>query len=179
MYTYVSDLSEHNMKITRKCRHGGDEEDDVCYMVKVNKGAQKIITAFPDQLALVFTWSLLTIVFVIFLMTASYLVLRFELPPPPPSSAALHTSCRERYPTDSRHLLVARQDIGPNDIHYVLVEDDRIPQLFACSLESAVKSMVSDGFDRVNVFVVGGIKRVEDLNITLPVSVPSYKMTGI
>lgn len=153
------------MKITRKCRHGGDEEDDVYYMLQVNKGAQKIITAFPDQLSLVFIWSLMTIVFVIF----TYLVLRFEFPPPQPSSsAALHTSRGERCPTDSRNPLVARQDIGPNDIHYVLVDDDRIPRLFACSLESAVKSMVSDGFDRVNVFVVGGIKRVEGLNITLP-----------
>lgn len=167
------------MKITRKCHHGGDEEDDVCYMLKVNKGAQKIITAFPDQLALVFTWSLLTVVFVVFLMTTTYLVLRFELPPPPPSSAALHTTRGERCPTDSRHQLVARQDIGPNDIHYVFIDYDHISRLYACSLESAVKSMVSDGFDRVNVFVVDGIKRVEDLNTTIPVSVPSYKMTGL
>lgn len=179
MYTYVSDLSGHNMKITRKCRHGGDEEDDVCYMFKVNKGAQKIITAFPDQLSLVFMWSLLIVVFVVFLMTATYLVLSFELPPPSPSSAALHTSRGKRCPTDSRHQLVVRQDIGPNDIHYVLIDDDHILRLYACSLESSVKSMVSDDFERVNVFVVGGIKGVEGHNTTLSVSVPSYKITGI
>ncbi|XP_060853111.1 uncharacterized protein LOC132930981 [Rhopalosiphum padi] len=155
------------MKITRKCRHGGDEEDDVCYMSKVNKGAQKIMIAVPDQLAVVFMWSLVTGVFIFFLMTATYLVLKFESPSPLPSpSAALHSSRAERCPTEPKHPLAARQDVGSGDVHYVFLDDDRIPRLSACSLESAVNAISGHGSGRVNVFVVGGIKRIDNYNRT-------------
>jgi len=157
------------MKINRKCHHGGDDYDDVCFMSKVNKGAQKIIIAIPDQLAVVFMWSLLTGMFIVFLMVATCVVLRIESPPFP--SAALQTS---RCPTASRHPLVARLDVGPGDVHYVFLDDDdRIPRLSACSLESAVDAGSGDASrGRVNVFVVGGIKWVANLNRTLSVSVP-------
>ncbi|XP_022161138.1 uncharacterized protein LOC111027193 isoform X2 [Myzus persicae] len=147
------------MKISRKCRHGGDDDDDVCFMAKVNKGAQKIMVAVPDQLAVVFMWSLFTGVFIVFLMTATCVILRIESPSFP--SAALLTSRRERCPTASKHSLVARLDIDLRDVHYVFLDDDddRIPQLSACSLESALNAGPGDGSGRVNVFVVGGIKR--------------------
>lgn len=165
MYTFAVD----NMKFNRKCRHGGDDYDNVCFMSKVNKGAQKIMIAVPDQLADVFMWSLLTGVFIVFLLVATCIVLRIESPPF--SSAALQTS---RCQTASRHPLVARLDVGPRDVHYVFLDDDdRIPRLSACSLESAVDAGSDDGSGRVNVFVVGGIKWVVNHNQTLSVSVPT------
>ncbi|XP_025204548.1 uncharacterized protein LOC112601257 [Melanaphis sacchari] len=150
------------MKINRKCRHGGDEEDDVRYMSKVNKGAQKIMVAVPDQLAMVFMWFLMVAVFVVFLMTATYLILMYESPPLP---VALRVSPGESCPTaSSKHPLAARQDVGPGDVHYVFVDGDRIPRLSACSLETAVNAVSGQGSGRVNVFVVGGIGRAENSN---------------
>jgi len=158
-----------NMKISRKCRHGGDDDDDVRFMAKVNKGAQNIMVKVPDQLAVVFMWSLLTGVFIITLMTATCVVLRIESPSFP--SAALQTSRGGRCPTVSKHSLVTRLDIDPGDVHYVFLgDDDRIPQLSACSLESAVNARPGNDNGRVNVFVVGGIKRVVNHNRTLSVS---------
>lgn len=66
------------MKGCRKCHPGLKVGDSVRYM-EVNKGAQKIITAIPDQLTVLFTWTVLTVVFVFFFAISAYLVLRFEL----------------------------------------------------------------------------------------------------
>lgn len=67
------------MKGCRKCHPELKVGDSVYYMKEVNKGAQKIMTAIPDQLAVLFTWTVLTVVFVFFLVMSAYLVLRFEL----------------------------------------------------------------------------------------------------
>jgi len=170
MYLYVC---SGNMKISRKCRHGGDDDDDVRFMAKVNKGAQNIMVAVPDQLAVVFMWSLLTALFIVILMTATCIVLRVESPSFPP--AALQTTRGARCSAVSENSLVARLDVDPGDVHYVFLDDDddnRIPLLSACSLESAVNAGPGDSNGRVNVFVVSGIKRIMNHNRTLSVSVP-------
>jgi len=169
-YKFMYTLPVDNMKIIRKCRHSGDDYDDVRFMAKVNKGAQNIMVAVPDQLAVMFMWSLLTAVFIVILMTATCVVLMFESPSFP--TAALQTSRGTRCSTVSKNSLVARLDVDPGDVHYVFLDDgDRIAQLSACSLESAVNASQGDGNGRVNVFVVGGIKRVVNQNRTLSVSV--------
>lgn len=67
------------MKGCQKCYNETKFDDSVSYMKEVNKGTQKIMTAIPDQLTKLFTWTVLTVVFAFFLMMSMYLVLRFEL----------------------------------------------------------------------------------------------------
>lgn len=62
------------------------------------------------------------------------------------------------YVDADRHVsrLLALQDVGVGDVHYVLANDTHVPVLFACSLESVLRAM--DNRSRVNVFVVFGIE---------------------
>lgn len=67
------------MKGCRKCHTELKVSDSLIYMKDVNKGTQKIMTTIPDQLTRLFMWTVLTIVFVFFLVIATYLMLWFEL----------------------------------------------------------------------------------------------------
>jgi len=67
------------MKGCRKCHHESEDNDSMCHMVEVNKGARKIMTEIPDQLTSVFTWAVVTGAFILMLGTATYLVLVIEL----------------------------------------------------------------------------------------------------
>ncbi|VVC28657.1 Hypothetical protein CINCED_3A001813 [Cinara cedri] len=69
------------MKGCRKCHAKLKVGDSLIYMKGVNKGAQKIMTAVPDQLMRLFTWIGLMFVFVFFFVMATYMVLGFELSP--------------------------------------------------------------------------------------------------
>lgn len=68
------------MKSYRKHHRELDDDDSLCYMTEVNKGAQKIMIDIPDQLTSVFSWTIFTGLFIIFLVGTIYLVLRFESP---------------------------------------------------------------------------------------------------
>lgn len=174
------------MKDCRKCYHGQVDEDSVSHMSEVNKGAQKIMTNVPDHLTSMFMWSVLTGVFIFFLVMVTYLVLKLESSSSHNFSAApstLHTAeqppailnvtTREFCSTVSKELYSLEQmgymnadhhmsrlmamNVSADDVHYVFINSTHVPWLSACSVESALKALGNDK-SRVNVFVIYGIK---------------------
>lgn len=174
------------MKDFRKCHHESMDEDSVSHMSEVNKGAQKIITNVPDHLTSMFMWSVLTGVFIFFLVMATYLVLKLEsslshnlsavpsaLHAAEQPPAILNVTTREFCSTVSKELYSLEQmgyvnadhhmsrlmamNISADDVHYVFTNSTHVPWLSACSVESALKAVGNDK-SRVNVFVVHGIQ---------------------
>lgn len=161
------------MKGCRKCKLGSEDDDSVCGMV--NKGAQKIMTEGSDHLTSVFSWTLLTGAFIIFLVIATCVVLRFESPSQQVASSsdgarmpyAFHTPDTVKMTTcltTSEHSLeqtvhrtskFIAMDIGSDDVHYVFTNSTDLPESYTCSLESALRSAGHDS--RVNVFIIDGI----------------------
>lgn len=170
------------MKGCRKCRYSPIGNDDsVCHMAKVNKGAQKIMSELPDQLTVMFTWTFATAVFVLCLVTATYVVVGFSKPVAPAAedsvlavaSALHHVSKRESCSASSDPIALGRAglavtecrttmlttaaaDAGTGDVHYVFANSTtHVPRLLVCSLESVLRAV--GNWSRVNVFVVQGI----------------------
>lgn len=52
--------------------------NDIGHLTEVNKGARKIMTEIPDQLASVFKWTIYIGVFIVFFMVSTYYILKYE-----------------------------------------------------------------------------------------------------
>lgn len=166
------------MKGFSKCYHEKEKNDDVSHMYEVNKGAQKIMTEMPDQLTSLFKWVVVTTLFAVFFVTATYVLVLLEHETsermPIPSSESLVAANRKLCSTAANVLYDRGQsaadsvdlnrmpgsklmtlDVDPQDVHYVFVNDTHVPWLSMCSLETALRAVGNNG--RVNVFVVSGV----------------------
>lgn len=117
------------MKGCRKHHRKLEDDDSLCYMTEVNKGAQKIMTDVPDELTSVFSWTILTGLFTIFLVGTMYLVLRFE------SSENLKTTFKD----------TARHGLSANNAQLPIAERQITRKLCsAWSKDYSVKQMNSN-----------------------------------
>lgn len=165
----------------RDCEHASEYSDSVCHMAEVNKGARKIIADVPEQLASMLAWTVLAGVFIVVLMTATYLVLRVETNvtgtlsaptgptgiQPMASNVAVREQCsfKEQYAAleqlgyvdagQRTSKLMNLRGVGAGDVHYVFADTETVPWLSVCSLESTLRA--AGNHSRVNVFVVNGI----------------------